>query len=103
MFVLYECLLLSGRGLFDRSIPRTEESYRMWYVSLSVIGCNSSLQRVGRRTSEEEEEEEEEERKNYLYVLDIYCSVHRNILWNNQLVRARLRWEEVTETIWDRL
>ena len=28
-----------------------------------------------------------------LYVLDIYCSVHR----------ARLRWEEVTETIWDRL
>jgi hypothetical protein len=38
----------AGRGLYDKPIPRPEESYRI-FVSLSVIRCNSNslhLQRV---------------------------------------------------------
>jgi hypothetical protein len=33
MFVSCTVFLLSGRGLYDGSIPRTEESYRLWCVS----------------------------------------------------------------------
>ena len=31
-FVFYESCALSGRGLCERPIPRTEESYRLWCV-----------------------------------------------------------------------
>ena len=30
--VCCECLVLSGRGLCDELIPRSEESYRLWCV-----------------------------------------------------------------------
>jgi hypothetical protein len=33
MFVSCECCVLSGRGLCDGPIPRSEESYRLWCVS----------------------------------------------------------------------
>jgi hypothetical protein len=32
MFVCCECCVLSGRGLCDELITRTEESYRLWFV-----------------------------------------------------------------------
>ena len=32
MFVCCDCCVLSGRGLCDELITRTEESYRLWYV-----------------------------------------------------------------------
>ena len=32
MFVCCECCVLSGRGLCDGLIIRSEESYRMWHV-----------------------------------------------------------------------
>jgi len=32
MFICYECCVLSGRGLCDGLITRTEESYRLWRV-----------------------------------------------------------------------
>ena len=32
MFVCCECCVLSGRGLCDGLITRTEESYRVWCV-----------------------------------------------------------------------
>ena len=32
IFVCCECCVLSGRGLCDGLIIRSEESYRMWYV-----------------------------------------------------------------------
>jgi len=34
MFVCCECCVLSGRGLCDGLITRTEESYRLWRVVL---------------------------------------------------------------------
>jgi len=39
MGVPWKCFLLSGRGLCDRSIPRPEESYRVW----CVIKCHKSF------------------------------------------------------------
>jgi len=32
MFVCCECCVLSGRGLYDGLIIRSEESYRLWRV-----------------------------------------------------------------------
>ena len=32
MFVCCECCVLSGRGLCDELVTRTEESYRLWCV-----------------------------------------------------------------------
>ena len=32
MSVCCECCVLSGRGLYDELITRTEESYRLWCV-----------------------------------------------------------------------
>jgi hypothetical protein len=32
MSVSCECCVLSGRGLCDQLVPRSEESYRMWCV-----------------------------------------------------------------------
>jgi hypothetical protein len=55
MFVSCECcLLLSGRGLCDESIPRPAESYRLWCVSQCVSQGNYNLDtetgnRIGRR------------------------------------------------------
>ena len=37
MSVFCDCCLLSGRGLCVGPITRPEESYQVWYVSLSVI------------------------------------------------------------------
>jgi hypothetical protein len=34
MFVYCECCVLSGRGLCDGPIPRPEESYRLWCVTV---------------------------------------------------------------------
>jgi len=34
MFVCYECCVLSGRGLCDGLIIRSEESYRLWRVTV---------------------------------------------------------------------
>ena len=34
MFVCCECCVLSGRGLCDRLIIRSEESYRLWRVAV---------------------------------------------------------------------
>jgi hypothetical protein len=36
MFVCGVCYVLSGRGLCDELITRTEESYRLWRVA----GCD---------------------------------------------------------------
>jgi hypothetical protein len=37
MFVCCVCCVLSGRGLCDELITRTEESYRRWSVFVCVI------------------------------------------------------------------
>ena len=37
MFVCYECCVLSGRGLCDELIARTEESYRLWCVVVCTL------------------------------------------------------------------
>ena len=44
MFVLYECCVLSGRGLCDELMTRPEESYRLWYV----IVCDLETSRMRR-------------------------------------------------------
>ena len=44
MSVSCECCVSSGRGLCDGPIPRPEEFYRMWRVSLSVV---EELQQLG--------------------------------------------------------
>lgn len=52
MSVFCECRVLSGKHLWDRPIPRLEESYRVWCVLLNVFRCNDNpqhLQWVGRR------------------------------------------------------
>ena len=36
MFVCCDCCVLSGRGLCDELITRSEESYRLW----CVVECN---------------------------------------------------------------
>ena len=42
MSVSCERCVLSGRGLCDGPIPRSEESYRVLCVSLSVTKCNKT-------------------------------------------------------------
>jgi hypothetical protein len=42
MFVCCECCVLSGRGLCDQLITRTEESYRMW----CVVVCDLETSRI---------------------------------------------------------
>jgi len=44
MFVCCECCVLSGRGLFDELITRTEESYRLW----CVVVCDLETSRMRR-------------------------------------------------------
>ena len=44
MFVCYECCVLSGRGLCDRLIIRSEESYRLWLVG----GCDHETSQARR-------------------------------------------------------
>ena len=41
IIVFLECCVLSGRGLCDLTIPRPEESYRVWCV---YINANSNPQ-----------------------------------------------------------
>jgi hypothetical protein len=43
MFVCCECRVLSGRGLCDELITRSEESYRLWCVVL----CDLETSRMG--------------------------------------------------------
>ena len=40
---LYECRVLSGRGLCDELITRPEESYRLW----CVVVCDLETSRMG--------------------------------------------------------
>jgi hypothetical protein len=50
MFVLCECYVLSGRGLCDELITRTEESYRLWCVvvcDLENLKNEQAVTRVG--------------------------------------------------------
>jgi hypothetical protein len=44
MFVCCECCVLSGRGLCDELITRTEESYRLW----CVVMCDLETSRMRR-------------------------------------------------------
>ena len=44
MFVCCECCVLSGRGLCDELITRTEESYRLW----CVVVCDLETSRMRR-------------------------------------------------------
>ena len=44
MFVCCECYVLSGRGLCDELITRTEESYRLW----CVVVCDQETSRMRR-------------------------------------------------------
>jgi len=44
MFVCCECCVLSGRGLCDGLVIRTEESYRMW----RVVVCDHETSQVRR-------------------------------------------------------
>jgi len=43
IFVCCECRLLSGRGLCDELITRTEESYRLW----RVVVCDLETLTIG--------------------------------------------------------
>ena len=43
MFVCCECRVLSGRGLCDELITRSEESYRLW----CVVVCDLETSRIG--------------------------------------------------------
>ena len=43
MDVCCECCVLSGRGLCDGLITRTEESYRLW----CVVVCDLETSRIG--------------------------------------------------------
>jgi len=43
MSVCYECCVLSGRGLCDELITRSEESYRLW----SVVECDLETSELG--------------------------------------------------------
>ena len=43
MDVCCECCVLSGRGLCDGLITRTEESYRLW----CVVVCDLQTSRIG--------------------------------------------------------
>jgi hypothetical protein len=47
MFVCCECCVLSGRGLCDELITRTEESYRLW----CVVVCDLKASRMRRPCS----------------------------------------------------
>jgi hypothetical protein len=40
MDVCRECCVLSGRGLCDEVITRTEESYRLWCVVVCDLGTS---------------------------------------------------------------
>jgi len=44
MFVCFECCVLSGRGLCDEMITRSEESYRLW----CVVMCDLETSRMRR-------------------------------------------------------
>jgi len=44
MFVCCECRVLSGRGLCNKLITRSEESYRLW----CVVVCDLETSRRGR-------------------------------------------------------
>ena len=44
MFVYCECCVLSGRGLCDELITRSDESYRLWYV----VVCDLETSRLRR-------------------------------------------------------
>jgi hypothetical protein len=44
MSVCYECCVLSGRGLYEELIPRTEESYQLW----CVVVCDLETSRMRR-------------------------------------------------------
>ena len=49
MFVCCDCCLLSGRGLCDELITRSEESYRLWCVvvcDLNLVKMRSHTQSV---------------------------------------------------------
>jgi len=43
IFVCCECRVLSGRGLCDELITRSEESYQLW----CVVVCNLETSRMG--------------------------------------------------------
>jgi hypothetical protein len=43
MFVSCECWVLSGRGFCDGPIPRPEESYRLWCVTVSDLQISSMM------------------------------------------------------------
>ena len=43
IFVCCECRVLSGRGLCDELITRSEESYQLW----CVVVCNLETSRIG--------------------------------------------------------
>ena len=41
MFVCCECCVLSGKGLSDGPIPRSEDSYRLWCVTVCDLQISS--------------------------------------------------------------
>jgi hypothetical protein len=50
MSVSVKCCVLSGRGFCDELIPRAEESYRLWCVTVSdleTLQNEAALARVG--------------------------------------------------------
>jgi hypothetical protein len=50
MSVCYECWVLSGRGLCDELITRTEKSYQLWFVvvcDLENLKNEEAMTRVG--------------------------------------------------------
>ena len=46
MFVCCDCCVLSGRGLCDELITRSEESYRLWCVVVCLVKMRSHTQSV---------------------------------------------------------
>jgi hypothetical protein len=54
MFVCCECCVLSGRGLCDELITRTEEPYQMWCVVVCDLETSKMRRQwpaLGRRTT----------------------------------------------------
>jgi len=45
MFVCCECCVLSGKGLCDGLIIRSEESYRLWRVVVRICDQETSYAR----------------------------------------------------------